>query len=134
MASRCGPVWQSLSKRTDFLAAAKGRRYSCDLFTLQAHYRGEKSARSGVYAGFTVTKKLGCAVIRNRIKRRLRPALTEAFATNTALADLDWDIVIIARYSLLKIPFDALVLNLRKALSVLVRKPATEIRISDPDS
>jgi len=63
---------QRLRKRQDFLAARSGRRASGKLLTLQSRDRGDETEAR---AGFTVTKKEGGAVERNRIRRRLREAL-----------------------------------------------------------
>lgn len=45
------------------------------------------------YVGITVSKKLGCAVVRNRTRRRLR----EAYRIQEELFTPGWDIVIVAR-------------------------------------
>ncbi len=60
-----------LTKRADFLAAARARRVSTPGFTLQARKRAPHEAE-GIRVGFTCSKKVGNAVERNRAKRRLR--------------------------------------------------------------
>ena len=63
-----------LTKRADFLAANKGLRNAKPGFVLLTRpNHGE-----GVRYGITVTKKIGNAVVRNRMKRRLRELLRAA--------------------------------------------------------
>lgn len=56
--------------RRDFLAANQGRRVASAGFVLLVRQREDADAR--MRAGFTVTKKIGNSVVRNRLKRRLR--------------------------------------------------------------
>ncbi|MEM7718449.1 MAG: ribonuclease P protein component [Pseudomonadota bacterium] len=60
-----------LTKRADFLAAARAGRVSTPAFTLQFRERRSDEA-TGIRVGFTCSKKVGNAVARNRAKRRLR--------------------------------------------------------------
>ena len=93
-----------LKKRSEFLAAAKGVRLSRRGFVLQAIRRmpeDENPAR----VGFTVTKKVGNAVIRNRVKRRLREL---ARLLGPEHLQSGWDYVLIGRYGALHLPFDSL--------------------------
>ncbi len=60
-----------LTKRPDFLKAARAARVHCDAFVLQARKRAPGEAE-GIRVGFTCSKKVGNAVARNRAKRRLR--------------------------------------------------------------
>ena len=60
-----------LTKRADFLAAARARRVSTPAFTLQYRARDAGEA-DGIRVGFTCSKKVGNAIARNRAKRRLR--------------------------------------------------------------
>jgi ribonuclease P protein component len=61
----------TLTKRADFLSAARGKRVSTPGFTLQMRRRGLDEP-AGIRIGFTCSKKVGNAVARNRAKRRLR--------------------------------------------------------------
>jgi ribonuclease P protein component len=60
-----------LTSRPEFLAAAKGRAASRGAVVVQALVRADQES---VRAGFTATRKIGGAVVRNRAKRRLREA------------------------------------------------------------
>ena len=62
---------QRLKRRADFLAARDGARAPAGAFFVQARDRHDAA---GPRVGFTVTKKTGSAVERNRIRRRLREA------------------------------------------------------------
>ena len=63
-----------IRKRADFLAANRGLRVARPGFVLLAHPNGGLGKRFGV----TVTKKIGNAVVRNRMKRRFRELLRAA--------------------------------------------------------
>ena len=54
--------------------------------------------------GITVSKKLGHAVVRNRVRRRLR----EVYRLNEDRFLSGWDIVVVARSRCIKAPFAAL--------------------------
>lgn len=73
-----------IRKRADFLAANRGVRVARPGFVLLAHPNDGLGKRFGV----TVTKKIGNAVVRNRMKRRFRELLRAALPT-AGLADHD---------------------------------------------
>lgn len=60
----------ALRLRRDFIAANAGGRAATPGFVLLVRQRGDNDPTMRV--GFTVTKKIGNAVVRNRLKRRLR--------------------------------------------------------------
>lgn len=65
---------KTLTKRADFLAVNKGLRNARAGFVLQTR----PNEGQGIRFGVTVTKKIGNAVVRNRMKRRFRELLRDA--------------------------------------------------------
>jgi ribonuclease P protein component len=65
----------TITKRADFLAANAGKRAPTPGFILLV--RDRKDADPAMRVGFTVTKKVGGAVVRNRMKRRFRALAKE---------------------------------------------------------
>lgn len=102
-------IWR-ITERRDFLAANRGRRVPTPVFVLLTHDRGEGAPQR---VGFTVTKKLGNAVARNRIKRRLR-ALAREMLPEHGVPHADH--VLIARDAALTAPFEELRAHLSRAL------------------
>jgi len=102
---------QRLKKRAEFFrAAAKGRKSAQAGLVLQALPRHD---RDPARLGFTVTKKVGNAVARNRARRRLKEAARLEFA---AQPPTGVDLVLIGRDATAKRPFAELRDDLRAAL------------------
>ena len=80
-----------------------------------------KSRSDMVHVGFSVGKKLGNSVVRNRVKRRLR----EAFRPNLPLLLPGFDLIVIARDAARDAPFSSLADGLRYLLrkAGLFQKP-----------
>ena len=115
---------ERLKKRPDFLAAAEGRRFHTDRMTAQGRLR-DADGVPGLRLGFTITKRVGHATERNRIRRRLRAAVGLIAADiPDALASLPADIVLIARRPALNAPFETLAEDLRRALPAVTRPAA----------
>lgn len=98
-----------LRTRSEFLRAARGMRAGRSAFLLQAVPRDDPEPG----LGFTVTKKTGNAVERNRIKRRLR-AVARA-CESTFLPQHDY--VLIGRRDALNAPFAKLIADLNGAIA-----------------
>ena len=125
-----------LKKRSDFLAAASGRRFHTERMTVQGRLRGEGAHGDalGLRYGLTVTKKVGNAPERSRIKRRLRAAVQEAAVEHAAT---NVDVVVIGRRHLLTAGFDEIVADLGRALKVVSRpksRPGAEAEASPPSN
>src|SRR4051794_5949093 len=70
----------TIKKRSDFVAANAGRRAATPGFLLLVRDRQDSDA--AIRVGFTVTKKIGGAVVRNRMKRRFRALAREVVPAN----------------------------------------------------
>lgn len=103
------PDFRRLTKRAQFLNAARGQRAGRQSLSLQAI--GVVADEAGL--GLTVTKKAGNAPERNRIRRRLRAA---ARACGGAFKP-QHDYVIVGRREALATPFEKLVSELNSAIA-----------------
>ena len=111
----------TLKKRPEFLAVRGGARASVASFLMEARPRsGSRNPAKGPRFGFTVTKKLGGAVIRNRIRRRLKSAVSEVAAE--AARD-GFDYVIVARAAALGRAYQDLLGDVRRAFSLIHKGP-----------
>ena len=116
----CGAL-QTLRHRPDFLKVATGRRQGTGSFLLQARARGDDSGDDSTTAriGFTASKKIGNAVLRNRAKRRMRAAVQAVLISQ---ARAGWDYVLVARPdATVSRPFPALLADLQTALTAVHR-------------
>lgn len=104
------PKLVSIPKRADFLAAARAAHSAQRGLVLQARPRGDQEQHR---VGFTVTKKVGNAVVRNRVKRRLREVARMELA-QTARPGFDY--VVIGRKATIDRDFERLRDDLAKAL------------------
>ena len=111
-----------LKKRPDFLRAGAGRKAHSALFTVQVALR-EPDSRPSPRVGFTVTKKVGSSVERNRIKRRLREVVR---TTRDLCMRPSHDYVIVARRDLLTVPFTRITAGLQAAVRKLHATPGSK--------
>jgi ribonuclease P protein component len=109
---------QRLRRRADFLRAAKGKRAFAAAFVLQEHRRDDDGSPR---VGFTVTRKVGSAVERNRMRRRLREALKRADAGKLRRGH---DYVVVARRDVLTRRFDDLIADFTGTLRRLASAKA----------
>jgi len=107
---------ERLRRRADFLAAARrGRKVAMRSLVLQARARGDagQEAESSPRIGFTVSRKVGNAVERNRVRRRLREAVRLKAGP---LVRSGYDYVVIGRRAALTTPFSKIVSDLETAI------------------
>jgi ribonuclease P protein component len=121
-----------LKKRSEFLAvAAANRRWTTPGLVLQARPTpqdktetpdaGAASGAAHLRVGFTATKKIGNAVIRNRARRRLRAAVDDVLRgqISSMSGASGADLVVVARQGTIDRPYDDLKNDLRAALKKL---------------
>ena len=115
------PALTQLTRRSEFTRTASARRQSAPAFLLQARKRGAAEPETLIRIGYTCSKKIGNAVIRNRAKRRLRE-VARAVLPSTGLAG--WDYVLVGRPgATIARPFALLLGDLRTALAQIHAKP-----------
>jgi ribonuclease P protein component len=101
---------ERLRQRADFLAAASGIKAPSAAFVLQARNRRDHGPAR---FGFTVSKRVGNAVERNRVRRRLRE-IVRLSAASRARAGHDY--VLVGRRAALNLPFDRMTQDFEGAL------------------
>jgi len=106
-------VVERLKRRNDFRAAARGLRASGPAFVLQARSRGDQGV---VRIGFTVSRQVGNAVERNRVRRRLREMVRASAVAGVAGLSAGHDYVLIGRRAVLAASFAEMVRELDNAL------------------
>jgi ribonuclease P protein component len=129
-----GAALSTLKKRAEFQRLRGGTKWSGPAFLIEGKPRAvvpgklaPPLAPSGTRFGFTITKKIGKAHERNRMRRRLSHALRSVEIP----PQLDtWDCVIVARRAALDRPFDDLVSDFRSAMTRLT--PKTQSRAPNP--
>lgn len=107
-----------LTRRAEFVACSKARRVPTPAFLLQARARGDDAPAR---FGFTTTRKVGGAVERNRMRRRLKEAVR---MTEAARSSRGSDYVLLANRDALTRAFALIVADLATALQrVAPKKP-----------
>lgn len=107
----------TLKRRVEFLRVRGGLRWSSPALVVEAKPRPERTAEGGEVHGsrfgFTVSKKVGKAVVRNRLRRRLKAAARELLPSTRA----EFDYVVIARPPATERPYADLKADLALALA-----------------
>ena len=102
---------ERLKTRPQFLAAAKGASCARGAVVVQALDRSDDNPE--IRAGFTATRKIGGAVVRNRAKRRLREAARQVLPLHGKPGR---DYVFIARGGTTARPWSRLLDDMKSAL------------------
>jgi acetylornithine aminotransferase len=103
---------ERLKNRSNFLRTAKGKMVHKKAFVLQGRSRSDSSIN--IRIGFTCTKKVGNAVLRNLAKRRLREVAQNIFPNNGVDG---WDYVLVGKKDFTaKLNFEMMTKDLTQAL------------------
>lgn len=100
-----------LVKRREFLRASRGARAGKPALSLQAIKSADETSLPGI--GFTVTRKVGNAPERNRVKRRLRAAARAC----AGRFQPQYDYVLVGRRAALSEPFVGIVGSLETLIA-----------------
>ena len=112
---------ERLKRRKDFLAAAAGTSVSTPGLVVQERRRADAGPAR---VGFTVSRKVGGAVERNRLRRQLREIVRLSAATGL---DAGSDYVVVGRRAALDIPFAKLTVDFTGALRRLKKKRRADV-------
>jgi ribonuclease P protein component len=104
------PRLQRLRQRADFIATASGAKAHATGFVLQSRERRDQAPPR---VGYTVSKKVGNAVERNRVRRRLREVVR---LTGAQTMQAGRDYVLVGRRAALDLGFDRLIDDMSGAL------------------
>jgi len=102
---------ERLRRRAEFLAVAAGTKIPAAAFVVQARQRDDEGPAR---VGFTVSKKVGTAVERNRVRRRLKEAVRRSASPHMRDGH---DYVIVGRRAALTVEFARLIGDLEQSLA-----------------
>jgi len=102
---------ERLRQRADFLAAAAAMKVATAAFVLQVRKRNDEGP---LRVGFTVSRRVGTAVERNRVRRRLKEVVRLCAGLPAGN-----DYVLVGRREALSRPFDAMVEDFKRAIARL---------------
>ena len=105
---------ERMVRRSQYVRVARARRYvAAKGLILQFESKDPNEGGNKHRVGFTVSKKVGNAVVRNRARRRLKSVVNDVL---TSSEERPLDLVLIGRVSTLKRSYDELLGDFRFAL------------------
>ena len=105
----------SLSKNDDFKSLLNGKKISNKYLTIFFKKLSDKN-NNNLNISFVTKKRIGNAVKRNKIKRRLRSIMSEAIKKINL--NLDYSYLLIAKYSVLENQYE----NIKKTIFIDLKK------------
>tara|TARA_B100000575_G_C22858331_1_gene501714 strand:+ start:128 stop:472 length:345 start_codon:yes stop_codon:yes gene_type:complete len=105
---------ESLKKSDHFKLVLKGRKIHTDFFSIFATKNFLKSNKTNLLISFVTKKKIGNAVKRNRIRRRLR-AITSNILKIKGAINLNYTYIIICKTKSYSEKYDKIFLEMKKS-------------------
>ena len=97
----------TIKKRSEFIRSNKiSKKIYTPNFIIQ---KLESNKNDNIpHFGFTITKKIGSAIVRNKIKRRLKSIIRELLKCKDKYFDLSYNYVLICKKDIVKVSYDDL--------------------------
>ena len=97
----------TLKKRTEFI---KSHKFSKKIYTSNLIIQKFESNKSNhiPHFGFIITKKIGSAIVRNKIKRRLKSIIRKLLKCKDKYFDLSFNYILICKKEVVKVSYNDL--------------------------
>ena len=97
----------TIKKRSDFI---RSNKFSKKIYTPNFIIQKLESKKNEnmPHFGFTITKKIGSAILRNKIKRRLKSIIRELLKYKDKYFDLSFNYILICKKEIVKVSYDDL--------------------------
>lgn len=97
----------TIKKRSEFI---RSNKFSKKIYTPNFIIQKFESTENDdiPYFGFTITKKIGPAIVRNKIKRRLKSIIRELLKYRDKYFDLSFNYILICKKEIVKVSYDDL--------------------------
>ena len=97
----------TIKKRSEFIRFSKfSKKIHTPIFIIQ---KLESNENDNIpHFGFTITKKIGSAILRNKIKRRLKSIIRELLKYRDKYFDLSFNYILICKKEIVKVSYDDL--------------------------
>ena len=97
----------TIKKRSEFIRSSKSsKKIYTPNFIIQK-FESNNTDNISLF-GFTITKKIGSAIVRNKIKRRLRSIIRELLKCKDKYFDLSFNYILICKKEIVKVSYDDL--------------------------
>ena len=97
----------TIKKRSEFI---RSNRFSRKIYTANFIIQKLESSKTNKipHFGFTITKKIGSAIVRNKIKRRLKSIIRELLKYKDEYFDLSFNYILICKKEIVRVSYDEL--------------------------